>query len=96
MKLNISDRVKEKLAQKHNIQISEVIECFANGTNVFLEDLREEHKTNPPSQWFVAETDFGRKLKVVFIQDADGSISIKTAYIANPEEIRIYSKFANV
>jgi hypothetical protein len=42
--------------------------------------------------WFVAETDYGRKLKIVFIQRSDGRIDIKTAYEANPTEIEIYER----
>jgi hypothetical protein len=44
--------------------------------------------------WFIAETDYGRKLKVVFMQKPDGCVLIKTAYEANKKELRIYAKFA--
>ncbi|MCP2009817.1 uncharacterized DUF497 family protein [Duganella sp. HSC-15S17] len=54
-----------------------------------LTDEREDHKRNPPTLWFVAETRKGRLLKVVF-QMRDGNCHIITAYEANKDEIRIY------
>ena len=93
MKLKISPRVGEKLAQKHGVSAGEALECFANRCGNALKDTRAEHKTNPPSLWLVAETDRGRTLKVVFMLMPDGEIEIKTAYPANPEEIRIYRKY---
>ena len=60
-----------------------------------LEDPRAEHKTNPPTKWFIAETDVGVKLKIVYMREADSNtVIIKTAYQPNCEEIRIYNKFA--
>jgi hypothetical protein len=57
-----------------------------------LIDTRAEHLTNPVTQWFIAETDYGRKLKIVFIhQGAD--IAIKSSYDPNVEEMRIYIKY---
>jgi len=92
----ISERVVQKLAEKHGVNKSEIVECFTNRESNFLTDMREDHQTNPPTMWFVAQTDFGRKLKVAFIQDANtGEVIIKTAYEANAEEQRIYDKFAN-
>ncbi|OCH26641.1 ADP-ribosyl-(dinitrogen reductase) hydrolase [Aliivibrio fischeri] len=82
-----------KLIHKHNVNISEVEECFSNREYGFLEDTREQHKTNPPTQWFIAETDYGRKLKVIFIE-FDGHIELKTAYEPNQIELDIYEKHA--
>lgn len=90
-----SPSVLEKLAKKHNVSVSEVIECFANRRGKPLTDNRIDHKTNPPTRWFVAETDMGRKLKVVYIV-VDNSFEVKTAYLANQQEIDIYTKVANV
>ena len=56
-------------------------------------DRREEHKADPATRWFVAQTNRGRCLKVVFIP-IDGQFRIRTAYEANSEELRIYNKFA--
>lgn len=93
MALQISPGIRHKLTAKHGVSEQEIIECFANRVGGFLEDNREDHSSDPPTRWFVAETDHGRKLKVVFIQIPDGTILIKTAYEANSEEKRIYSKY---
>lgn len=95
MKLRFSPGVLQKLEQKHKISEAEVIECFANRLGSSLIDNREAHRTNPPTRWFVAETDMGCKLKVVYIR-ADDVIIIKTAYPANATELDIYARVANV
>ena len=95
MALVISSSVSKKLLQKHGVSKYEVIQCFASRDRAFLEDTREDHKTDPPTKWFIAETDYGKKLKVVFMQSTDGKdIHIKTAYWANAKEKRIYEKYA--
>jgi hypothetical protein len=95
MALIISPKILLKLRDKHNVNESEVIECFSNIEKGHLKDTREDHKTDPPTLWFVAETDMGRLLKVVFMQDPDtNDMIIKTAYSANPQEIHIYNKHA--
>ncbi|MDZ7750724.1 MAG: ADP-ribosyl-(dinitrogen reductase) hydrolase [Gammaproteobacteria bacterium] len=92
MRLEILSRVKEKLAKKKRpVTEEEIVQCFANRTGVYLIDTREEHASDPPTRWFVAETDFGRKLKVVFIPK-NGAIIIRTAYDPNSDEIRIFKK----
>lgn len=91
--LILSAAVRAKLKVKHCVEEREVVEAFANRDNGFLIDTREDHQTNPPTEWFIAETDRGRKLKVCFML-RDGDIYIKTAYEANPTEIGIYNKFA--
>ncbi|ROT98690.1 ADP-ribosyl-(dinitrogen reductase) hydrolase [Marinobacter sp. R17] len=93
MSIKCSSAVKQKLAQKHGVSLEEVQQCFANRDGHLLEDTREEHKTDPPTQWFIAETDFGRRLKVAFILKG-GNILLKTAYEPNATEERIYKKFA--
>ncbi|MFV2055348.1 MAG: ADP-ribosyl-(dinitrogen reductase) hydrolase [Thiohalomonadales bacterium] len=91
----ISSSIRKKLTQKHGVNEAEITQCFTSRERAFLEDTRENHKTDPPTKWFIAETDFGRCLKVVFMQSADGQdIQIKTAYLANIEERRIYEKYA--
>lgn len=92
--LSISKGVRQKLQKKHSVCEAELIQCFANRTNRFLEDERADRKSDPPTMWFIAETDYGRKLKVVFMQKPDGCVLIKTAYEANKKESRIYAKFA--
>ncbi len=95
MGLVISTRVRAKLARKKPpVTEAEIIQCFANRGETYLLDVREQHKSTPPTQWFVAETDFGRKLKVAFIPIGD-DIHIRTAYQANNAEIRIYGKYSS-
>lgn len=94
MGLQISVGVRNKLASKHGVSEEEIIQCFANREGCFLEDIREHHKTDPPTQWFIAETDFGRLLKVIFIDRGDGDIVIRSAFEPGPEERRIYRKYA--
>jgi hypothetical protein len=74
--------------------MEEVYECFENRTGGFLEDARAEHATVPPTLWFVANSNSGRTLKVVFVEQKDQSYEIKTAYEANPEEKRIHAKYS--
>lgn len=93
MTLKYSSAVKQKLAEKHGVSLEEVQQCFANREGGLLEDTREDHKTDPPSQWFIAETDYGRRLKVVFILK-NGDILLKTAYGPNQKEDAIYRKYA--
>lgn len=95
MNLKFSDRIRSKLSTRHGVSEDEILQCFANREGLALKDTREKHKTDPESQWFVAETDAGRLLKVVFMfHSSNKCIEIKTAYNANQDEIRIYDKFA--
>jgi uncharacterized DUF497 family protein len=93
-KLKINKAIIDKLAKKHQVSSDEVLECFFNRTRGLLEDTRVNHKTNPPTFWFIAETDHGRLLKVVFIKLASGNYEIKTAYQPNQTEVNIYEKYA--
>ena len=95
MALKISKKVSAKLAAKEPpVTRDEVIQCFANRGAVYLLDMREEHASDPPTQWFIAQTYYGRKLKIVFILK-DKNIILKTAYDPNQEELRIYSKYGS-
>ena len=94
MALKISTGVRDKLSRKEPpVTEAEIIQCFANKEGKFLLDTREEHKTNPPTQWFISETDYGRKLKVVFMKHKNGDIEIKSAFNPNETEKRIYTNF---
>jgi len=92
MGLKISPGVKEKLKKKHCVADDEITQCFAGRAGRYLMDRREDHQTDPPTLWFIAETDYGRLLKVVFIQSGD-DIIIKTAYAPNDVEIDIYNRY---
>jgi len=84
MKFVVAGRIRQKLKEKHGVTPEEIEQCFFNRTGHFLEDTREEHRTHPPTQWFIAETDAGRRLKVVFVEDVDADeIHIKTSYEPN-------------
>ncbi len=95
MKLLISAAVREKLANKTPpVAETEIVQCFANRTGKDLIDTRADNLTNPLTRWFIAETDFGRKLKVAYMPTTNG-IVIKSAYDPNEEEKRIYNKFSH-
>lgn len=85
----ISTRIDEKLDGKHAVAADEVDQCFDNRCGVNLIDDREENRTDPPTLWFIAETNRGRPLKIVFVY-RDGNIYLKSAYEPNEDEIRIY------
>lgn len=94
MELEISRAVREKLLNRHKVTESEIEECFENRDGEFLVDSREEHKTDPLTQWFIAETDKRRKLKVVFIFYSDsGKVVIKTCYSPSPTVVELYEKY---
>lgn len=90
----ISKRIIEKLEKKHKVSVAEIWECFLNRTQGLLEDTRLDHRTSPPTLWFIAETDHGRLLKIVFIELTDGTYEIKTAYEPNDNEVKIYERYA--
>lgn len=95
MEINISDLVQEKLNIKHGgVTPDELRQCFANRTGKYAIDGREDHLTNPVTRWFMAETNFGRLLKICFIPYPD-RVEIKTAYEPNAVEIALYGEFAN-
>lgn len=92
--LKISQRILTKLKERHCVKIAEIMECFLNRAGGFLEDTRLDHKTEPPTLWFIGKTDALRLLKIVFIELNDGQYEIKTAYEPNQVEVKIYEKYA--
>lgn len=94
LSLNINARVSKKLIEKHDVLRQEIEECFYNRLKGLLEDTREKNKTKPPTMWFIAETNEGRALKVVFIELRNGKYEIKTAYEPDENEVRLYEKYA--
>ncbi len=100
MALRFSDDVKKKLAEKHNVSEAEVRQCFENRDGDYIKDTREDHRTEPPTYWFVAETNKRRLLKVAFVarkvkteSGSETRVDIKTAYAANADEIEIYNRY---
>lgn len=95
MRLYFSPHVRQKLLDKHNVTEAQVLECFANRDRAMLIDDREEHRTTPPTQWFIAQTDFGVRLKVCFVMDrAAGILEIKTAFPCSQAAIQMYEAHA--
>jgi len=92
--LKISKFISKKLHEKHNVMEYELYECFLNRTKGLLEDSRVNHKTDPPTMWFIARTDHNRALKIIFIELTDGRYEIKTAYEPNDKEVNIYERYA--
>lgn len=89
--LVISSAVLDKLKEKHGVSVREVEQCFENRIGIFLVDEKEDHRTDPPTLWFVAPTNCGRFLKVVFIF-IDGNIHIKSAFDAKQSAIDMYDR----
>lgn len=92
MALIASKKILEKLASKHGVSKEEVEQCFANRSGSYLFDSREDHQSNPPTLWFISETYFGRRLKIVFIQE-NADVYLRTAFPPNETEERIYKKY---
>ena len=90
--LVMTTRVIEKLRSKHKVDVSEVRQCFLNRSGKLLFDTREEHKTTPPTLWFIAPTNRNRLLKIVYIQDSY-KVLLKSAYEPNDMECSIYRQF---
>ena len=91
--LIISPKIGEKLKVKHHVRRVEIEECFLNRTGSVLKDIREEHFSDPPTLWFIAETHQGRLLKVVFVK-IEKSYYLKTAFEPNTAEKVIYNNKA--
>ena len=93
MALIISPKIREKLDSKiPAVTEQEIRECFWNRENKTIIDNREEHRTNPPTRWFIAETATGRRLKIVFIRAPNGDHILKSAYDPDEAEELIYEK----
>lgn len=90
--LVVSEAVKTKLQKKHQVTLREVEHCFLNREGRLLYDNRALTKTNPPTLWFIAQTNQNRKLKIVYIQKGL-QVILKTAYEPNEEELAIYERY---
>ncbi|MCU0996848.1 DUF4258 domain-containing protein [Stenotrophomonas maltophilia] len=91
MSFKISRKVAEKLHDKHQVSASEIQEAFLNREGGYFTDDREDHRTDPPTWWFVSETDKGRTLKVVFVKYQD-RYQIKTAFQPTDGSPALYAK----
>lgn len=94
MTLIMSQKIRNKLSGKTPpVSEQDILQCFANRDGCFLIDTRADNRTDPPTRWFIAETDYGRWLKVCFVLMPNGEIHLKTAYCPNSDEVRIYKKY---
>jgi hypothetical protein len=94
MPLLIAPSIEEKLSNKKPpVSRREVEQCFENREHGLLKDVREKHRTNPPTLWFIAPTNSNRLLKIVFIQKGEDVI-LKSSFEPNEDEIKIYFKYA--
>ena len=91
--LIISKAVLDKILARHKVTEREIEQCFHNITGGFLEDDREQHKTIPPTLWFVSTTNTGRVLKVIFVRKG-GKIHLKSCYEPTLQVIDIYNQLA--
>jgi hypothetical protein len=92
--LIISPQIEEKLSKKNPpVTRREVEQCFENLSGGLLTDEREQHKTDPPTLWFIAKTNANRELKIAYVEEA-GLIYLKSAFDPNDDERRIYLKYA--
>jgi uncharacterized DUF497 family protein len=91
--LFISPFIREKLQTRHGVEVREVEQCFENRCGDYLEDTRAQHKTDPATNWFIAPTNQGRLLKIVFVSK-EGTVFLKSAFEPNQKEIAIYEEFA--
>ena len=89
MDIKISRRVAAKLKDKHGVSTAEVVECFANRHGKFFTDTRQVHQTDPPTYWFVAETDRRRVLKIVFVRYPK-FFAIKSAFDRKDGSAQLY------
>lgn len=89
MAVIISPKIANKLKSKHAVSEKEAGQCFENRTGNLLTDNREQHKSNPPTMWFIAPTNETRLLKVCFIQKGSDSY-VRTVFTPDANEIRIY------
>jgi hypothetical protein len=65
----------------------------------YIKDTREEHLSDPPTYWFVSETNKRRVLKVVFVarkvkteSGTETRVDIKTAYAPDADDIELYKR----
>lgn len=89
--IEASAPIKKKLEDKHGVMWDEVHQAFNNRDESagYLEETRPIHQSNPKSYWFIAETDYGRFLKIVFIELNDKTY-IRTAFEPTGKQILQY------
>lgn len=95
MALIIPPGIEEKIGTDDhgNVTSKEVHECFANHCGPYAFDGRPQHldENGQPSPWFVASTNHGRCLKIMFVL-RNGDIFLKSAYPATPGVQELYRR----
>lgn len=89
MRLILSQKIRDKLEDKHGVTEQEIQECFWNRDRTSLIDTREDHFSDPPTEWFIAETNYGRKLVIVYIPRAE-NIYIRSAFEPTTGRLGLY------
>jgi hypothetical protein len=89
LKFTIAPGIEKKLAEKHRVTRAEIGQCFLNRQLPVLLDELEDHQTDPPTTFFIAYTNTGRRLKVVYIQKGP-HVVIKTCYEPTEEMVEVY------
>lgn len=89
MALIISERILKKVFNKHRVSEREIRQCFRNRIGENVEDNREEHKTDPPTEWFLGRTSAGELLKILFV-NRGGNLHLKSAFAPTDECIEVY------
>lgn len=89
MSIVISPKIRDKLATKHNVKPEEIEQCFANKNGEYIMETGKQHASNSPTYWFIAETNYGRKLLIAFISE-HGNTYIRTAFEPSQVKIRNY------
>lgn len=89
MRIICSEGIRAKLQAKHEVSLKDVYECFENRSRGFLEDSSEEHRTEPPTLWFIAPNNHGRLLKVCFVF-RDGAVYLRTAFPPSASNVAMY------
>lgn len=97
MALIIPPEIEKKIAgdDHDNVTVKEVHECFTNHDGRYAYDKRPQHLdgNGNPSPWFVANTNKGRCLKIMFVLE-HGDVYLKSAYPATEQVKDIYKKYA--
>jgi uncharacterized DUF497 family protein len=89
MAIIISPTILAKLLEKHGVTEQEVQQCFENRTGSLLYDLREQHRTDPLTEWFIAYTNKAKLLKICFVPER-GNQYVRTAFPPDDAALHIY------
>lgn len=93
MEVYIAETIARKIKERHNVSEAEVMQCFRNRVGKFALDTRDQHRTDKPTLWFIAETDDKRRLKVVFVRYAKDEFVLKSAFEPNADEERLWKTY---